>query len=255
LRVGSVNGPSFTVRAGVFRTAFAISRMAAVALGLVAGATAAAPVAPECAAPLARAAELSVAPAGAALADDLSIAAAADDGDRLSIAGVSWLRGRCADGAHAVRMGLVFFTDGMVFAAGADGRFARVPGLSGLANFGGAPLSADHPPMEGARFIMASNVAVAMVGNDRRSLDVGLWQRGDAYVVAAFARQAGGFGAPIELLRSARPIRSVTFFPSPDAPSGRLGLVVDAGQGIALVDVDWHHRNLSRKLVSGGRSD
>lgn len=243
--MGAMNGPSCA--------AFARAGVAAIALGLVAGATAAVPGAPDCALPSVRAAQLSIAPAGDAPVD-LSIVAT-EDGNRVSIADVAWLRGGCADGVRAVRMGALFFPDGSVFFAGPDGRFAQWSGQSGLANFNGEPLSAEHPPMGQARFIMASNVAVAMVGNDRRSLDVGLWQTGDSHVVAAFTRQAGRFGAPIELLRSARPIRSVTFFPSPDAPSGRLGLVVDAGPGIALVNVDWHHRNLSRRLVSRESND
>ena len=89
-----------------------------------------------------------------------------------------------------------------------------------------------------------------------------MWQAGETWLVAAFIRQQGGRNsAPVELLRSRKPIRSVSYFPSPDTNTGRLGLVVDDGKTIALVSLDWDHdaddpghagpQNNARPVVAG----
>ncbi|WP_338759124.1 hypothetical protein [Massilia sp. METH4] len=207
------------------------------------------PVPPACADPSARAAGLVMVPGERSL-PELAVPPAAPDGDGILLSDMAWLQGPCADGVHASRMGVIFFDDGAAFAAGQDGRFTHMPRLAGLTNFGGGPLSGEHPPMEQARFIMASNVMTTTIANEKRSLDVGLWQAADGYVVAAFTRRGGRFGAPVELLRSTRPIRSVTYFPAPDANSGRLGLVMADEAGTALVGLDWTHAALSRRLMA-----
>lgn len=84
--------------------------------------------------------------------------------------------------------------------------------------------------------------------DDAPLLRVGVWQAGETWLVAAFIRQPQGFSVPVKLLRSRRPIRSVSYFPSPDTNTGRLGLVAETGRGIALASLDWDHDGMTRAM-------
>jgi hypothetical protein len=212
-------------------------------------AQAAATAAPASCATPDRASALKPVPTGQTLWD-IAIAVAGEQQNNLSLANVSRLEGPCADQVYAFRMGQIFFEDGAVPDAGPGDRTAWSPNGKGLTNWSGEPLSADHPELGQARFVMAVNVDRANIANEKRSLDVGVWKTSDGYLLAAFIRQQGSFSTPLELARSGRPIKSVTFFPAPDANSGRLGLVQDTGAGIALVSLDWHHAALSNTLRS-----
>jgi hypothetical protein len=181
---------------------------------------------------------------------DLSIAVAGGQENKLSLVAVSWLGGPCADGVHAFRMSQVEFEDGAVYTARSDDRFVHAPDVAGLGNLRGESLATAQPAIDRARFIMAANVDMAGGASGKRSLDVGLWQTSEGYLLAAYTRHGGGFGAPVELVRSRLPLRSVTYFPSADSNSGRLGLVEDTGSGVALVSLDWDHSALSKTLRS-----
>lgn len=161
----------------------------------------------------------------------------------LRFTGAASLEGPCADSVQAFRMTRIAFGDGAVFDLNPmTERFDFAPLVTSM-NVGGEPYADGHPAIDNATFIMAANVDGR---HQARELDVGVWKTGDGYLVAAFIRQEDGYSAPIDLVRSTQPIRSVTFFPSPDANSGNLGLVEDTGHGIALVTLFWDHDALSR---------
>nr|WP_315254756.1 hypothetical protein [uncultured Duganella sp.] len=129
-------------------------------------------------------------------------------GQHLSLQDVSLLAGPCAEAVYSVRMGQ------LAFAAGTQRA---------------------HPQIADAEFIMAVNAD--------RALDVGVWKTGAGYLVAAYVRQAAGFSAPVPLLRSTQPIKSVTYFPSPDAPGGKLSVLTRVDGAITLVSLSWYHRD------------
>lgn len=66
--------------------------------------------------------------------------------------------------------------------------------------------------------------------------------------MAAFTHNATGYSAPVELIRSAQPLVSVTYFPAPDTTAGTLGLLTHVGRGVILVSLNWNHDALSRTL-------
>lgn len=221
--------------------------LAAAALAMATAPAAAAPAAPDCGALAGRADGLAHAPAGGSLAD-LSIAIAPGQREQLALTDARLLAGPCAGAVQAFQMSLLVFGDGAVFAAAPDGRIAPAPALNPAAL--GIHAAADaHPALAQGRFLMASRVGVVAAAGGRRTLDVGLWQTDDGYVVAAYTGRAGGFGAPVELLRSTRALRSVTYFPAPDTNAGTLGIVMEGGDGVALVSLGWHHDALSRALA------
>jgi hypothetical protein len=207
------------------------------------------PAPASCAAMADRAIGLRTVPARKSLSD-LTIAVAGGQEKKLSLVAVSVLEGPCAEGVHAFRMSQVEFEDGAVYTARSDDRFVYAPDVAGLRNLRGDPLETGQPAIDRARLIMAANVDSADGANGKRSLDVGLWQTTEGYLLAAYARHGDGFGTPVELVRSRLPLKSVTYFPSADSNSGRLGLVQDTGSGIALVSLDWDHSALSKTLRS-----
>lgn len=179
---------------------------------------------------------------------DLSITLAASQQKKFLPARVTLLEGSCANEVQAFRMSQLVFNDDAVFTVQLDGRLTYNPDTTGLNNGWGGPAASDHPQISQARFIMAANVDFSSKPDDKPVLRVGVWQAGETWFVAAFVRQAEGFSAPVELLRSRQPIRSVSYFPSPDTNTGRLGLVADTGHGVALVSLDWDHDAMTRAM-------
>ena len=181
---------------------------------------------------------------------DLSITIAKSQKNNLALADVTLLKGPCANDAYAFRMAQIMFGDGAVFTKSND-RFTYSQGETGLTKFGGVSFPAGHPEVAQAQFIMASNVDTADIASEKRSLEVGLWKLDEDYLVAAYIRQDGGFSVPVELVRSTQPIKSVTYFPSPDSHSGKLGLLESTPSGIALLSLSWDHTVLSKILIGG----
>lgn len=85
---------------------------------------------------------------------------------------------------------------------------------------------------------------------------VGLWRDDRRSAVRAFSSLPdGGFTAPVPVLTSSLPLRSVTYFPAPDTPSGRLGLVQEGPRGeTRLISLDWSHPGLSASSCRRGAS-
>lgn len=201
----------------------------------------------DCAATAARATGLKQVETGMSL-EDLSITIATAQEKRFLPARVTLLEGPCAGGVQAFRMSQFVFKDGVFYTAGLDGRLVHATDVAGLTAYWEGQRFTDHPEISQARFIMAANVDFSSKPDDAPLLRVGVWQTGGTWLVAAFIRQAGGFSVPVELLRSSQPIRSVSYFPSPDTNTGRLGLVAETGQGIALVSLDWDHDGMTRAM-------
>lgn len=179
---------------------------------------------------------------------DLSITIATDQEKRFLPARVTLLEGPCADGVLAFRMSQFVFQDGAFYTAGLDGRLVHATDTAGLRHYWSGLFFTDHPQISQARFSMADNVGFSSKPDDAPLLRVGVWQAGETWLVAAFIRQQQGYSAPVELLRSRQPVRSVSYFPSPDTNTGRLGLVVDTGKAIALVSLDWDHDAMTRAM-------
>lgn len=170
----------------------------------------------------------------------------------MKLAGVAALEGPCAHDVAAFRTGLIAFQDGAVFAPAPGGGFVRRPDASLLPD-PGAPGPYERNAMAQARFIVAAQVHALDTSAGKRSMRVGLWQRGAEYVVAAYTLDDRGAAPPVELLQSVHPIRSVTYFPSPDTNTGTLGLVEETPDSIALVSLGWDHVALSRTFYADAR--
>lgn len=178
---------------------------------------------------------------------DLSLAIATDRQADVTLQDVTLLEGRCAAGVQAFQMSLLLFNDGAVFGAWSPDRVERMPALT-AASLRINPATGAHPAMAGSEFIMASTVHAVQGDQGQRTLDVGLWRSGNAYIVAAYLGRDGRFGTPVELVRSTQPIRGVTYFPAPDANAGKVGLVVSGNRGTLLIGLGWHHAALSKEL-------
>jgi len=95
----------------------------------------------------------------------------------------------------------------------------------------------------GGRFVMATKVQTVRI-NDKLYFDyLGLWSSSGKSVVASFRTSAKGeVAAPRVLFSSSAPIKSISFFPSPDSPAGTISLaqLVDP-MTVQLSTYRWNH--------------
>ncbi|WAC49759.1 hypothetical protein OVA03_07630 [Asticcacaulis sp. SL142] len=97
-----------------------------------------------------------------------------------------------------------------------------------------------HPSYGRGSFIAASHVQWGRGDNY-----VGVWQEEAKWVVGAYSRSVNGAFSPVEhIFSSAFPIRSVSYYPSFDAPGGSLGVVQDRKDEVRLIRLDWMHGKL-----------
>lgn len=179
---------------------------------------------------------------------DLSMTLAAGQAHTLRPEYIALLTGSCAQAVQGFRVNQIAFGDDAVFDIGQEGQLTYSTRAHGLRRDQGVLLAATHPEIPGARFIIADHVDGSA---GRQALEVGIWQTGTDYLVAAYIRRDAGFSMPVELVRAAHAIRSVTYFPAPDTNAGRLGLLEEMDSGLAVVCVNWDHRALSRALRNG----
>lgn len=89
----------------------------------------------------------------------------------------------------------------------------------------------------GAAFVDASRSASGV-----HSHYLGVWGGPERSLVASFLRaQDGSFSKPHVLISVETPARSVSYFPSPDTPSGRISLTVEVDGGLLLYALSWSH--------------
>jgi hypothetical protein len=100
-----------------------------------------------------------------------------------------------------------------------------------------------HPTLPAKKFVMAERVSAARRAGGLATNYVGLWQGKDVWSVFAYTQGPDGrFSAPLAVLSSRQPLRSMSYFPHADSPAGRLGLVQENGVGnVSLINVHWAH--------------
>jgi len=96
---------------------------------------------------------------------------------------------------------------------------------------------------DGGRFVMATKVQAVRISDDLYFDYLGLWSSSGTSVVASFrTSEKGGATMPRVLFRSSAPIKSISFFPSPDSPAGTISLaqIVDP-ESVQLSTYRWNH--------------
>jgi hypothetical protein len=143
------------------------------------------------------------------------------------------LSGPCAPAVEDMLIELVRLADDRVFRITPAG---LVPAPEALSAFEAERLEPGQiPQVPNMRFVDADDY----IQSEGRF--VGIWTDGSTWMVGSFRTSAGGSRVR-PLLRSRMPLRSVTFFPSPDTPAGQLWLVQDAGRNeLSVITVDWMH--------------
>jgi hypothetical protein len=110
------------------------------------------------------------------------------------------------------------------------------------------PVEGDPPVLPGGWFVMAAEVNGQPPGGRGESDYLGLWQTDEGSIVATFVRSDGRTVGRVEpLFRSSLPLTSIAYFPAPDTQAGRIGVVQQAGPGVArLIGYDWYHPDAFR---------
>lgn len=160
--------------------------------------------------------------------------------DHLKLGDVSRLVGACARQLQAFRMADLYLSDAVALRLGEDGQpHPSTDATTGYRDVFMIGPGQAHPDLAGGEFVMATRVEAGPPGK-LAGVFVGLWREASAWKLYAFARDdAGKFSAMHPLLESDLPLRSVSYFPAPDSPSGRLGLVQEAAGEIRLISIDW----------------
>lgn len=210
--------------------------------------TQAAEYAPNCAATVERTTGLSLTPTRKSL-DDLSITVFPDQKKNISFLGINLLEGACVDEIYASKMGQVTFNDGEVFARNSDGTWIYSRNEKEPTSSAGLD-SLHYPSISEASFIMASSVDRNGMNGEPATLSVGIWKTVDSYIVAAFIKRHNVYTSPMEIARSAKPLKSVTFFPSPDSNGGSLWLLQNSKKEVSIISLGWDHSALSEILRS-----
>lgn len=159
------------------------------------------------------------------------------------------LSGSCATLVDEAEQGLVRLRRGSVYMFNNDGDRIE-PWPTGRGAFDAEGLKPKETPrIPGMRFIDADNYQMAptRAGQERRY--VGLWAGKGRWTVAAFAVSPTGRGeVRCLLMHSKLPLRGLTFFPSPDQPSGGIWLVQEApGRQIRTIAVGWRHAGVTKE--------
>jgi hypothetical protein len=164
----------------------------------------------------------------------------------LSIDNVRYVSGRCAARLSGFEATNLYFGK-VVGLSGFDGRLKVVTPPLGTPTKGFNTIKKSEGPAnwKGEQFLMASLLGQKKVGEGFTPLYVGVWGTKNRSYVGVFEQKPSGlFSEPALLATSNIPIRSVSYFPSYDSPSGKLGLLQESLHGLRLVNVNWMHPDL-----------
>jgi hypothetical protein len=105
-----------------------------------------------------------------------------------------------------------------------------------------------HPNIENMSFVMATNIMgnYTVTGQLVAVQYAGIWRGDGRAVVASFSKYTdGNFTEPRIIFNSAKSLRSISYFPSLDAPAGSLGLIQEDDKHINLIRLRWDHQSLA----------
>ncbi|NIJ18664.1 hypothetical protein FHS95_000333 [Sphingomonas naasensis] len=169
------------------------------------------------------------------------------DGNELRSVASEMATGSCAGAVKGFVTDRIYLAGDRVLRRGATGApsFSEEQG----SDFSKRRLSAEKGPGGGTgQFTMGYPVAYRQIGGTLVTDYIGIWRVAGGSVVRSFSsRPEGGFTTPRPVLRSNLPLRSVTYFPAPDVPSGQLGLVQEVNGGtVRLIGITWWHSSTFR---------
>ena len=161
----------------------------------------------------------------------------------LSRVNVTILSGRCTPLVQAALLDKIGFSNGNVYQIEPEG---IVPWQSLMPVFEQPKLDESAiPEFPNAQFVQADDVGWHRTETGLAKRYVGLWRQAGSWLVADFKVLEGGKTIDVQpLLSSSLPLRSVSFFPAPDTPSGSLWLVQEEPSGnVRLIRLGWRHGN------------
>jgi hypothetical protein len=170
-------------------------------------------------------------------------------GDSLSLIDAYSVAGPCIDLAQVYGVGTIMFATGASVTIYPNIKLSD--GKNGEAHFAkykAIKESDPHPNMENMYFVMATNVMQNYneTGQLVAGQYAGIWQKDGRAVVASFSRYTdGNFTKPKIIFNSVKSLRSISYFPGLDAPTGSLGLIQDDGKRINLIRLRWVHQSLA----------
>lgn len=162
----------------------------------------------------------------------------------LTLTDVTLLTGACAPSVNATLLDKVGLVDGSVYQLKDDGLVAWPVPFDTM--FDRVELAESRKPaLKNARFLHAVEVESKSTNLGIITRYLGVLQQGSGSVVVDFAVSADG-QQPIKvrpLIRSMLPLRSVSYFPSPDTASGSIFLVQERSiSEVRVLRLNWWHK-------------
>jgi len=164
-------------------------------------------------------------------------------GDALSLATIEQLDGSCATLTRRSTGGFLQLADGRVFGPSAkpgEHIFQEAPGPFAADAYDRRTSAEKRLPLHrGSRLLLSVRVNSHPAGGDF----VGVWRVGKKWLIRSFTqREDRSFAKLRPVLSSRLPVRSITYFSSPDTPSGRLEMVQEQRDGRARsLAFHWSH--------------
>jgi hypothetical protein len=156
--------------------------------------------------------------------------------------------GACRHDVVGFELSLVYLRNGRMVEIGQDRSVSPVREARSAGRFQAIAAGDDHPAWDKGEFVMATRVDIRRTSDGAVTESfIGVWKGRKASTVGVFRKAPNGsFSSPSALLVSSLPIRSVSYFPSPDAPSGRIGITQEAPESVRLVNASWFHPDLMK---------
>ncbi len=172
-------------------------------------------------------------------AKDIPLRLVAKSPDRLRITSVVDVDAACAAEIQSYRARQVLLNGGRVFELSQETAQPLALTSSIFINSAG-----DAVPKALRRKGLLSQVQAysARAGSSGSQSSLGLWRVQSEYVVTNFEGRASSPATGQALIVSKAPIRSLSFFPFPEAKSGNIALTVMHGSGAKLVTIEWISR-------------
>lgn len=164
----------------------------------------------------------------------------------LDLRGAADFTGACARHVRAKSLDIIGLENGSVYQLTKDG-LANWP-RTYAEMFSQVDVERQRrPEIPGATFVHAVPVNPLGTPIDRevRTRMLGLWRQGTGSLIVDFVLPASGRKADKvrPLLRSNLPVRSISYFPSPDTASGSVSLVQEVTpERVRVLTLEWWHK-------------
>jgi hypothetical protein len=167
-------------------------------------------------------------------------------GDSLEVRMAMVLSGNCLELVSGVGVSAIYLKNASIlrWTSGSELQFTPI-NTAPPDRFMALDPQSDRPVWDAGEFGGAARVDSIRTTAGMYTYYLGVWRASGRSLLATFFRAPDGrFSIPKTLLQSQSPIRSVSYFPGIDSPSGAVWVTVESGDELAAYGLQWQHPQL-----------